>query len=102
MMTYDYELELIEETFISDDIGNQIPVENKTTLYCNVKSVGRSEFYNASTSDLKPELIFVVHGYEYNGEKKVLFNGQQYSVIRTYATNFEEVELVCERVGSDV
>lgn len=101
-MTYDYELELIEETFISDDIGNQIPVENKTTLYCNVKSVGRSEFYNASTSDLKPELIFVVHGYEYNGEKKVLFNGQQYSVIRTYATNFEEVELVCERVGSDV
>lgn len=107
-MTYDYELTLIGVTIIQDDIGNEIPVETKTGIYCGLKSVGRNEFYNAAVADLKPELIFVVHPYEYSGEKKVSFKMAEdseeitYSVIRTYQPNSEEMELIVERDGADV
>jgi len=100
-MTYDTELILIQQAFTEDEIGNQIPVETQTTILCSLKSVARTEFYNAAAAGLRPELIFVIHGYEYNGEKKVLFEGVRYNVIRTYATYFEELELTCEKIVSD-
>lgn len=100
-MTYDNELTLINQTYTEDEIGNQIPVENETVVLCGLKSIGRTEFYNAAVAGLKPELIFVVHGYEYNGQTKVEFEGVRYKVIRTYSTGFEEVELTCERAGAD-
>lgn len=100
-MTYDYELILVQQTFTEDEIGNQIPVETQTPILCGLKSVARSEFYNAAATGLRPELIFVVHGYEYNGEKKVIFEGVRYNVIRTYAVDFEEMELTCEKVAAD-
>ena len=100
-MTYDHELTLISQTITEDEIGNQIPVETETVVLCGLKSVGRNEFYSAAVTGLKPELVFVIHGYEYNGEQVVKFEGNRYRVIRTYLTDFEEVELTCERVGAD-
>lgn len=100
-MTYDHELTLIRQEIVKDDIGNQIPKEIETTVLCGLKSVGRNEFYSAAVTGLKPELIFVIHGYEYNGEKIVKFEGKRYRVIRTYMTDFEEIELICEKVVAD-
>lgn len=100
-MTYDHELTLIGETYTYDDIGNQLPAETETTVLCGLKSVGRSEFYNAALAGLRPSLVFIIHGYEYNGEKKVEYEGERYNVLRTYSTDFEEVELTCERVAAD-
>lgn len=92
------ELILISKTFEFDDIGNQVPIENKTEVFCNVKSVSRSEFYNAATAGLKPSLVFVIHDYEYNNEETVEFENNRYKVIRTYRKNIEELELTCEKV----
>jgi SPP1 family predicted phage head-tail adaptor len=100
-MTYDNELTLIKQEFIEDEIGNQTPNETRKTVLCNVKSVGRNEFYSAATAGLRPSIVFVIHGYEYEGEQKVEFEGTRYNVIRTYATGFEEMELTCERVAAD-
>jgi SPP1 family predicted phage head-tail adaptor len=100
-MTYDHELVLIAQEFIEDEIGNQIAQETRKAVLCNVKSVGRNEFYSAATAGLRPSIVFVMHGYEYNGEQKVEFEGVKYNVIRTYAMDFEEVELTCERVTGD-
>ncbi|MEV2910162.1 phage head-tail adapter protein [Paenibacillus larvae] len=100
-MTYDNELTLISQGYEKDEIGNQIPVESKTEILCGLKSVGRSEFYNAAAAGLRPELIFEVHGYEYGGEQLVKFEGAHYRVIRTYAVDFERLELTCERVAAD-
>lgn len=97
-MTYDYELTLIKQTFIEDEICNQITQEVKTDIYCAIKSIGRNEFYIASKGGLKPEAIFVINNYEYSGEKEILFEGKRYKVIRTYLIGFEEIELTCERV----
>lgn len=97
-MTYDYELTLINYETEYDEIGQEIKVPVKTNILCAVKSIGRSEFYAAAQAGLKPEITFVIHGYEYNGEKEVEFEGQKYKVIRTYMKDFEEMELVCEKV----
>ena len=92
------ELTLISETYVTDEVKNMISVEANTNVFCNIKSVRASEFYNAANVGLKPELVFVIHPYEYSGEKKVKFNGKEYRVIRTYQVNSEEIELTCERV----
>ncbi len=99
-MTYDNELTLTQQTFAPDAIGNQIPVETQTTVLCGVKSVGRSEFYNAALAGHHPEMVFVIHAYEYGGQPRVSFGGTRYKVIRTYATGTEEIELTCERVSA--
>jgi len=100
-MTYDHELILIAQGFQEDEIGNQVPIETRKTVLCNVKSVGRNEFYSAATAGLKPSIVFVIHGYEYNGEQKVEFESVKYNVVRTYSTDFEEIELTCERMAAD-
>lgn len=97
-MTYDNELVLIAQEFTEDEIGNQVPIETRRTVLCNVKSVGRNEFYSAATAGLRPSIVFVIHGYEYDGEREVEFESVKYRVIRTYSVSFEEVELTCERV----
>ncbi|WP_240371691.1 phage head closure protein [Anoxybacteroides rupiense] len=100
-MTYDNELTLIKQEFIEDEIGNQTPTETRKTVLCNVKSVGRNEFYSAATTGLRPSIVFVIHAYEYEGEQKVEFEGTRYNIIRTYTTGFEEMELICEKVTGD-
>jgi len=86
---------------ITDDIGNQLFLVNETVVYCALSSVMRSEFYNAAAAGLRPEIVFVVHGFEYTGAQQVRFDGKLYNVIRTYAKGFEEIELTCERVAAD-
>ncbi len=98
MTTYDNELKLVNNTYKSDELFNQIPDKTRTTILCNVKSINRNEFYNASTAGYKPELTFVIHAYEYEGQQEVEFNGVTYKVMRTYQVGFEELELICERV----
>ena len=97
-MTYDYELTLVKQSYKLDALMNQIPEEIETVVYCDLKSIGRNEYYNAVSQGLKLEIIFVIHKYEYNGEKEILFEDGKYKVIRTYSKDFEEIELICEKV----
>lgn len=101
-MTYDHELTLIGYTIEYDEIGQQKKIETRTNILCAVKSIGRNEFYAAAQAGLKPEITFIIHAYEFNGEKKVEFEGEKYKVIRTYMKDFEEMELICEKVIGNV
>ena len=95
---YDYELTLIGASeWTRDDSGNYIPKEMQTTVLCDLKRVTRSEFYSAAQAGLNPEQVFEINGFEYNGETEVEFLGERYSVIRTYRTSYETIELTCER-----
>lgn len=89
---------MIGETVDPDAIGNQRPVETRTTILCSVKSAGRNDFYSGAAAGLRPEYVFTVHAYEYGGERIVEFEGKRYRVIRTYQTGIEEIELTVERV----
>lgn len=63
---------------------------------CMVRSVTRSEAYQAKSVGLDPTIVFVVNVAEdYSGQKTVKYHGQTYRVVRTYQQGFS-LELVCE------
>ena len=71
--------------------------ETQRTVYCEVKSVSRNEFYMATAQKLKPEIVFVLADYaDYANEPVVEYNAERYTVIRTYRTD-SQLELVCQR-----
>jgi hypothetical protein len=103
------ELTLIGEGTIEyDDIGNPIPGPPiETTVFCEVNSISRGEFYSASMAGLKPSIIFTIHPYEYSKETYIEFSEddtpkEKYRVIKTYKKNSEELELTCEKVAGNV
>lgn len=104
-MTFDYELILIQTGEGENELGDPIIIRTEKPVLCDVLSVGRSEHYQAAAHGLKPELVFVVSRWDYEGEKEVVFEGKRYNVLRTYEpkqskgfADYETVELVCEGV----
>ena len=89
-------LTLIKESYELNDFGQQIATTTETRVMATSKSVTRYDF-SALMDKFAPEIVFVIKGYEYNGEKKVKDElGQVYKVIRTYSVDFEEMELTCQ------
>ena len=102
-MIGDYGLTLISTDIIYDDVGNAIETPVEIDILCDMKSIRRTEFYNAAANGLKPEYILVVHPYEYNNETYIKFSEdanpkKKYRIMKTYKKNFEELELTCEKV----
>ena len=63
-----------------------------------VKSVTRSEAYQAYAVGLNPNIVFeLAVAEDYQGEKTVLYNNTEYRVIRTYQKDFS-LELICEQI----
>lgn len=99
---------LIKEYITYDDLGNPAEMPDRREVFCKVYDVGRSEFYAAQTADMKPEITIVLSDYEdYEGEQLVEYNGELFSVIRTYrdrgsfragaGMSINAIELVLER-----
>lgn len=72
-------------------------------VYCTVRSVGMREAYEAMGHGLKPEWVFeLAHAFEYQGEKRCIFRGVHYNVIRTYVTEADGIEITVERGNEHV
>ena len=104
-MTFDHELVLVRIEAGENDLGDPITIRTEKPILCDVSSVGRNEHYQAAAHGLKPELVFVISKWDYDGEKEVEFEGKKYNVLRTYEPkkskglgDFETMELVCEGV----
>lgn len=82
---------LMTKTNTLDKFNRPKPSYTETLVYCNKKSVGRSEFYQANAQGLKPELIVEVK--EYNNEDHFKYNDKIYRIIRAYSKNEETYEL---------
>lgn len=107
---YNHDLTLISYTATKDEIGNKVKTPIKNVVLCRIKGITEQEFYNAATTELKPEMKFIIHDFEYSGQKVVEYKNQQYKVIRSYKAEltvggrnytglqFDEIELTCERV----
>ena len=88
---------------VTDEWGNQVKPEIREEILCNVKSVTRAEFYQASTAGLHPAYTVNIHPFEYGGQKIAELYGEKYSITRTYLTEVDgidylELQLV-ERMG---
>ena len=102
MADFNDELTLVKvETDTTDEIGNPIAVESSATVLCGVKSVTRAEFWGSAQTNMKPEIVFEVYPYDYDGETVVEFAGVRYSVIRSFRNSHERLELICERKVRD-
>lgn len=79
-------------------------------VFCAVKSVGRTEYYEAARSGVKANIIFVVNKDDFDaaacinseGKKakpsRVIYNDSVYKIHRGYAEAFGDLELTCEEV----
>lgn len=77
------------------------PTKTKRMVYCEVASVGYSEFYSAKSAGIEPEIVFKLsQAFEYNGEKIVEYNGTLFRVIRTYV-NGDSIEITCGGATND-
>ena len=100
---YNQIIKLVSETSKIDEYGDKLEDRTERVTFAELKSIGQSEFYQAHSVGLKPELKFVLPDYlEYQGEKILKYKDlneteeQEYSIIRTYR-NGNELEVVCKR-----
>lgn len=85
-------------TYTLDSALNQVPVFEDREVFVKPRSVSRSDFYQAAQSGLKPSIVLVISTAEdYQGEKVVLFESKEYTVLRVYQRpEKDEVELTLE------
>lgn len=81
----------------TNEVGDQIEVQEKTMRFAKLKSIGQSEFYQAQANGLKPELKFVLADcLDYEGQEEVIYNNFRYKVLRTFKPEDKnEIEIVC-------
>lgn len=74
--------------------------EVKTEVYCDVRSITQTEWFNAGRNGIEhPSFVFVMNRNEYDGQEAVEYNGQLFGVYRTYMARNENLELYCEAKG---
>lgn len=77
------------------------PEETVTTVFAEIRSVSRNEYYQAMSAGIAPELVFMLTDYaDYNGQKVFLYEGERWRVIRTY-TNGQTLEITAGRATND-
>lgn len=74
---------------------------SRRDVFCGLRSVGHTEFYEAHSVDYHPELVFVLADYlDYEGETLVKHGANLYQVIRTYRSG-QELEITVGRASAE-
>lgn len=89
---------LVSVTKTKDEIGDTVETTEETKIFVNKKSIRQSEYYQALSTGLKPEIMFEVRTIEYEDEKTIKYNDTIYNIIRAYSKNGEVTELICQAV----
>lgn len=99
--TFDYEIQLIGLVEGLDDDGYPVNEQRpQPPILANRLSVRSSEYWQARQSGIDLSYMFEVHSFEYNGEEKMLYDGKEYDIVRTFNKG-EVTELVCHRKDDD-
>lgn len=79
--------------------GHETITEETTwTVFADVKSPTRTEFYQSYKAGLKASVVFKVYTDELGNAEEVLYNGKRYKIIRTYMTDVNYTEITCSEV----
>lgn len=93
-------ISLISTTKQKDDYGVTRETESAPRdVYCQVESATQREFYEGGRNGFNPEFKFTMFFADYNNEPIVKYNGNPYSVYRTYLRKDDKIELYVERKG---
>ena len=91
---------LVDFDHVQDKNGVWQKTEVKTEVYCDVRSITQTEWFNAGRNGIEhPSLVFVINRNEYSGQEAVEYNGKLFGVYRTYMAKNENLELYCEAKG---
>lgn len=95
---------LISNDFTQNEHGEYESSGTARTIYCNLRSVSRSEWSTAGEAGLRAEYQATVFGPDYNGEEvaELALRGgtQRFVIYRTYMGSGESLELYLgNRVG---
>ncbi|HAH93693.1 MAG TPA: phage head-tail adapter protein [Dielma fastidiosa] len=89
------DLTLIDLTYETDKIGNQIKKETRSRVFAEEKSVQSNEFFKAAALDLKASKMFEIHIADYNKQRQVEDEeGNRFDIYRTFVKG-DKIELYC-------
>lgn len=73
-------------------------------IFCQFESISYKEFYQAQTSDFKPEMNLRISSFDYKNEEYVRYEDEDYTIMKTYMIkdNPDEILLTCTRGIRDV
>ena len=76
------------------------PIEERILsglIFAEKRSIGQTEFYQAQTSDYKPEIKFVIPDYlDYSGQAFIIYNDMRYKILKTFQQpGANELEITC-------
>lgn len=92
-------IELVKETTARNDFGINETTRTTRTVFCQVNSITRAEFFDAGRAGLNPSLMFSVFVEDYEDEDTLIYDGKAYAIYRTYLAKNDELELYAERKG---
>jgi hypothetical protein len=92
-------INLITVTTARDEYGVMRKTETSRQVFCRVDSVTASEFFEGGRNGLNPEYRMTMFRHDYEGEPILEYNGQRYSIYRTYIGKNDSIELYVERKG---
>lgn len=98
-MGRDHVANLIRTTYKPDAIAQQVPVETKREIFCEVSGIRQSEWFSAGQNGLKPQLMLTVFCDDYEDESLVEVDGVRYGIYRTYPAKHDRLELYLEKKG---
>ena len=84
-----------------NEVITLIEGDSRREVFCGLRSVGHTEFYEAYAVEYRPELKFVLADYlDYQNETLVKHGATLYRVIRTYRAG-QELELTVGRASAE-
>lgn len=88
---------LVSNNKSQNELGIWVDNLTERKVFAEVSSVGQSEWFEGGRNGLNPEYRFRMFAYDYNGESLVRYNGNIYSIYRTYVDRNELIELYAEK-----
>ncbi len=92
-------IQLLSYTKTRNELGVWEETYTPRLVFAQVDSVSRAEFFDGGRNGLNPEFRMTMFYGDYQGERLLRYNGQTYSVYRTYHGRTDELELYVERQG---
>ena len=92
-------ISLIREEKTKNELGVYTTQRIRREVFCNVSSVNASEFFEGGRSGLNPQFRMTMFVGDYDGEELLEYNGETFSIYRTYLKTTDTIELYVERKG---
>lgn len=92
-MAVDGVITLVKKSYGRNAAGGLIWEETERDVFCSIRSVSRTEFYEASQNGIPPTYVFTTNPINYEGEDTLIYGGFRYGITRTYTASLDEIEL---------